>query len=65
MSEHATSCQNQVTSLVVEGVFERLPGLKVVLIECGFAWLPPLAWRLDQRLSFRKGGREAVDLKRH
>lgn len=48
VSEHATSCQNQVTSLVVEGVFERLPGLKVVLIECGFAWLPSLAWRLDK-----------------
>jgi predicted TIM-barrel fold metal-dependent hydrolase len=48
VSEHATSCQNQVTSLVVEGVFERLPDLKVVLIECGFAWLPSVAWRLDR-----------------
>ena len=48
MSAHATSCQNQVTSLVVEGVFERLPALKVVLIECGFAWLPSVAWRLDR-----------------
>jgi predicted TIM-barrel fold metal-dependent hydrolase len=48
VSEHATSCQNQVTSLVVEGVFERFPALRVVLIECGFAWLPSVAWRLDQ-----------------
>jgi predicted TIM-barrel fold metal-dependent hydrolase len=48
VSEHATSCQNQVTSLVVEGVFERLPDLKVILIECGFAWLPSVAWRLDR-----------------
>lgn len=48
VSEHATSCQNQVISLVVEGVFERFPGLKVVLIECGFAWMPSVAWRLDQ-----------------
>ncbi|MEN0076562.1 MAG: amidohydrolase family protein [Paracraurococcus sp.] len=47
VSEHATSCQNQVISLVVEGAFERIPGLKVVLIECGFAWLPSVGWRLD------------------
>src|SRR3712207_9312632 len=47
VSEHATSCQNQVISLVVEGVFERFPALKVILIECGFAWLPSVGWRLD------------------
>jgi predicted TIM-barrel fold metal-dependent hydrolase len=55
VSEHATSCQNQVTSLVVEGVFERLPSLKVVLIECGFAWLPSVAWRLDRHWRHLKG----------
>ncbi len=48
VSEHATSCQNLVTSLVVEGVLERWPSLKIVLIECGFAWLPSVAWRLDK-----------------
>lgn len=48
VSEHATSCQNQVISLVTEGVFARFPGLKVVLIECGFGWLPSVGWRLDK-----------------
>jgi uncharacterized protein len=45
---HSTSCQTVVTSLVVEGVFERFPNLKIVIVEGGFAWLAPLAWRLDK-----------------
>ena len=48
MVGHAQSCQAQLTSMIVEGVFERLPKLRFVLIEGGFAWLPPLAWRLDK-----------------
>ncbi len=39
--------QAVLTSLVVEGVFERFPTLKIVMVEAGFAWLPALAWRLD------------------
>ena len=44
----AHSLQTVLTSLVLEGVFERFPDLKIVLVEGGFAWAPPLAWRLDR-----------------
>ncbi|MDB5414262.1 MAG: TIM-barrel fold metal-dependent hydrolase [Rubritepida sp.] len=48
VSEHATSCQSLVNSLVIEGVFEKFRQLRIVLIECGFGWLPSVAWRLDK-----------------
>jgi predicted TIM-barrel fold metal-dependent hydrolase len=62
MSGHAQCCQAVLASLVLEGVFERFATLKIVLIEAGFAWLPPLSWRLDNH--FRKFKSELPHLKK-
>jgi len=40
--------QSQVLSLAVEGVFDRLPTLKMALVEGGWTWLPSLMWRIDK-----------------
>ena len=36
-----------LTSLIAEGVFERLPGLRWVFTDGGFDVLTPLMWRMD------------------
>ncbi len=48
LASQSQAFQSQVMSLVLEGVFNRLPDLKVVLLGSGVSWLPPLCWRLDK-----------------
>jgi hypothetical protein len=62
MTGHAQNTQSVLTSLVAEGVFERFPKLRVVLIEAGFAWVPTLAWRLDR--NWKRLKEETPHLKR-
>lgn len=40
--------QSQVMSMVYEGVFDRFPGISVVLLEGGFTWVPSLMWRMNK-----------------
>jgi predicted TIM-barrel fold metal-dependent hydrolase len=48
MTGHAQSSQAGLSSMIVEGIFEQFPGLRVIMVEAGFAWAPALAWRLDK-----------------
>jgi uncharacterized protein len=41
------AAQSMVASMIFEGVFERIPSLRIVCIELGWEWAVPLAWRLD------------------
>jgi hypothetical protein len=59
---HAQNMQSVLTSFVIEGVFERFPKLRLVLIEGGFGWLPSLCWRLDK--SWRRLKEEVPHLRR-
>ncbi len=56
--EHYTfvpGTQALVTSLIIEGVFEAVPDLKIAIVEGGFSWVPALAWRMDKHFdTFRK-----------
>jgi uncharacterized protein len=40
--------QAQLMSMIVEGVFDRFPTLRVAFVESGFTWLPPMLWRFDK-----------------
>jgi len=43
----ACSTMAHLVSLLCHGTFDRLPGLRVMLLEGGVAWLPGILWRLD------------------
>jgi len=36
-----------LASFVTQGTFEKFPGLKVLVLETGLAWVPNFLWRLD------------------
>jgi uncharacterized protein len=49
ISLHGQRAMHMISSLIVHGVFEKFPSLKVLITEFGFTWLPALVWRLDEQ----------------
>jgi hypothetical protein len=41
----AQTFQNQLLSLIAEGVFTRIPRLRIVLLNAGIGWVPSFLWR--------------------
>lgn len=37
----------QTASLILRGVFEQFPNLRIILVEGGISWLPHVLWRMD------------------
>jgi predicted TIM-barrel fold metal-dependent hydrolase len=40
--------ESQLLSFLAEGVFQKFPTLRLVLLESGFTWLPTLLWRTNK-----------------
>lgn len=40
---------SQMTSLILEGVFQKFPQLRVSMLEGGFTWLPTWGWNLNKK----------------
>jgi predicted TIM-barrel fold metal-dependent hydrolase len=43
----AGSIMTHLVSMICNGLFDRFPTLKVLMMEGGIAWLPGMLWRLD------------------
>ncbi|MBI3214427.1 MAG: amidohydrolase family protein [Mycobacterium sp.] len=61
MVTYSLLAANQVMSLIFDGVFDRFPGLRIVLVEHAFTWVLPLMWRMDAIYEARK---QWMDIKR-
>ena len=54
------SIENYLASMVIGGVFERHPRLRMGIIECGAAWLGPLVERMEMFWDYYPTTRNAL-----
>ncbi|TQS46998.1 amidohydrolase family protein [Cryptosporangium phraense] len=54
MVTYSLLAANQVMSLIFDGVFDRFPSLRIVLVEHAFTWILPLMWRMDAIYAARR-----------
>ncbi len=40
--------ESQIMNIIAEGVFDRVPALRLLFLECGWAWIPAWMWRMDK-----------------
>jgi hypothetical protein len=52
---HPFAQMQQLTSMMIHGVFERFPHLRVAFLEAGCGWVPYLMDRLDESWEHRMG----------
>jgi predicted TIM-barrel fold metal-dependent hydrolase len=51
---HPFAQMQQLTSMMIHGVFEKFPALRVAYLESGCGWVPYLADRLDESWEHRR-----------
>lgn len=39
----------QLTSMIIEGLFQKFPTVRVAMLEGGFTWMPTWAWNLNKK----------------
>lgn len=61
MVTYSLLAANQVMSMIFDGLFDRFPTLRIVLVEHAFTWILPLMWRMDAIYEARKSW---LDIKR-
>ncbi|MGW4335744.1 amidohydrolase family protein [Rhodococcus koreensis] len=56
LSLNTHSLMSHIAAMIVQGVFEKFPDLKVLVVGGGLTWVPGYLWRLDYAYRFNHQG---------